>query len=57
MLGWHHKRNFPKNQAVIDKAFKNYRNRNIIINTTGVTFIFLQANVFGYSIKKPSFSM
>ena len=43
----------PKNQAVIDKAFRGYRNRNIIINTTGVTFIFLQANVFGYEIKNP----
>ena len=43
----------PKSQAVIDKAFNNYRTRNIVINTAGVLFIFLQANVFGYSIKNP----
>ena len=43
----------PKNQAVIDKAFTKYRNRNMIINTSSVLFIFLQANVFGYSVKNP----
>ena len=43
----------PKNQAVIDKAFSGYRNRNMIINTSSVAFIFLQSNTFGYSIKNP----
>ena len=43
----------PKNQAVIDKAFRAYRNRNMIINASAVAFIFLQSNTFGYSIKNP----
>ena len=43
----------PKNKAVIDKAFLNYRYRNMIINVSAVAFIFLQANTFGYSIKNP----
>ena len=43
----------PKNQAIIDKAYSNYKNRSIILNVAATLFIFLQVNLLGYAIKKP----
>ena len=43
----------PKNQAVIDKAYNNYKIRNIVLNTSATLFIYLQVSIPGYSIKRP----
>ena len=43
----------PKNQAIIDKAYSNYKYRSTIINASAALFVFLQVNLLGYIIKKP----